>query len=336
VKRSIAVVSEDGTEINKLHVNYWAVRKGTWTPWYKYTKNDAIDFGFDIPAGHETKYHLILPVDNAIDSPKCLIEKLTSNVELLNALFNETCTRVGNDNGHTIRFSIGGREVDFIRFGDLKEESYKSYRDYNSIAVNVPESDVERYVRFRIKVRPVNAFSQIKSQFSSFFETMLMRRRIVDFRVNSRREFVPEFQRNENYPKIKTVHFFFIHHSDEFVDRCNDKANKERFLETSVWDQYAPKGLSDGESDVWEALHSKKELKDENSYSLFLSSKFRSINFKYLSITFVVTFFIGLSINFASTFFIEALNYEDLLKIIFSECGDLEDAKVVSGDVRGD
>ncbi|MAG43234.1 MAG: hypothetical protein CMH95_02880 [Oceanospirillaceae bacterium] len=337
MKRSIALVSQNCQSVNKLHINYWAARKGSIKT--NFRKEDAIDFGLDLPAGDRAKFSLIIPANTAIQKPMCLVSELSSNDELLNSLFNEKCSRESIDSNNTPRFKVGGRSIDLIRFSELEEVGYKKYTDYRAIEIDVSPSDVERYVRFRIKVKDKNPFSRIKSQFSSFLETILMRRRLIDFRVNSNRQFPPEFLRDETMVKIDAIHFFFIHHSDEFVERCSDSKNRERFLETSVWEGYAPDGLSDGSEDVWEALHSKKELADDdNSFNIFISSKFPSINFKYLLYTFALTILLGIGINFSSTLLNKYFGFEGYLNIVFERnsgrSGSEDGDAVATGHLR--
>lgn len=251
----------------EFHINLWKIKNGV----IRITPSLIFDFGIKF-SNDITELCLFLPFRvPSHNGVKDLGECLSTNRDLLNAVFNEDMICQSADNHCFYKVSSNsaiGKQKDPFFIYQLGEENVK-LEEYSEnsvvkgsflfISINgtpsgeQAEKPMQYYVRFRVNVEDINEIVRTEILSNDLLQAAFSRMDLFDIRLNEQREIpskVDEKMKKHQFElcTFNKLHFFYIVDTHEAIDNGVDVRKDSRLLENEQWKEYEPqsniKGLN--------------------------------------------------------------------------------------------
>lgn len=280
-----------------LHVNIWKKRE-------KFRIKYYIDFGFLIENINAVdRIKIYVPFQIAAAKIQDLGKVISSDQNLVNAIFNEICT---TQNGNAKKMIVRRKNDTFVVYSLMASESQQSERlscknELGGTIINIETNSVrsqnDNYAKyyFRIRVQaPHGKLKMIDEQINgiSVFSDRFTTTEIIDFRINDIRscnENVREIFHDARKFNIKAIHYLILRDArDVIIYHGSDMTC--RLLEQKVWEKYM-KGINHNMI----AYHFRKVSLDSDidNYSVLTRFQYKKTIFIWLLIYIIVTIMLG-------------------------------------------
>lgn len=247
IKQDVAK-KEDEFEI---HVNFWNTEINDVVS-HKRKHLYALDFGVVCPLNLK-ELVLLIPAKVEKDQFVDLVSRLASDRELMCTVFNENLTIASKPTKsyHLIRnedesllfllYELSNENIVDINYS--RDNCYTVIKIANNLETIPPKTAKNIYVRFRILLNDVHAFSIQRNVSNDWFQSAFSSSYMFDFRLNDVRELdkkVSEKLKHDHYEmaKLNKVHFFYMADADEVVENGSSMKLDSRLLETQRWHSY--------------------------------------------------------------------------------------------------
>ena len=247
IKQDVAK-KEDEFEI---HVNFWNTEINDVVS-HKRKHLYAVDFGVVCPLNLK-ELVLLIPAKVEKDQFVDLVSRLASDRELMCTVFNENLTIASKPTKsyHLIRnedesllfllYELSNENIVDINYS--RDNGYTVIKIANNLETIPPKTAKNIYVRFRILLNDVHAFSIQRNVSNDWFQSAFSSSYMFDFRLNDVRELdkkVSEKLKHDHYEmaKLNKVHFFCMADADEVVENGSSMKLDSRLLETQRWHSY--------------------------------------------------------------------------------------------------
>lgn len=247
IKQDVAK-KEDEFEI---HVNFWNTEINDVVS-HKRKHLYALDFGVVCPLNLK-ELVLLIPAKVEKDQFVDLVSRLASDRELMCTVFNENLTiaskptksyhliRNENESLLFLLYELSNENIVDINYS--RDNGYTVIKIANNLETISPKTAKNIYVRFRILLNDVHAFSIQRNVSNDWFQSAFSSSYMFDFRLNDVREFdkkVSEKLKHDHYEmaKLNKVHFFYMADADEVVENGSSMKLDSRLLETQRWHSY--------------------------------------------------------------------------------------------------
>lgn len=247
IKQDVAK-KEDEFEI---HVNFWNTEINDVVS-HKRKHLYALDFGVVCPLNLK-ELVLLIPAKVEKDQFVDLVSRLASDRELMCTVFNENLTIASKPTKsyHLIRnedesllfllYELSNENIVDINYS--RDNGYTVIKIANNLETIPPKTAKNIYVRFRILLNDVHAFSIQRNVSNDWFQSAFSSSYMFDFRLNDVRELdkkVSEKLKHDHYKmaKLNKVHFFYMADADEVVENGSSMKLDSRLLETQRWHSY--------------------------------------------------------------------------------------------------
>lgn len=247
IKQDVAK-KEDEFEI---HVNFWNTEINDVVS-HKRKHLYALDFGVVCPLNLK-ELVLLIPAKVEKDQFVDLVSRLASDRELMCTVFNENLTIASKPTKsyHLIRnedesllfllYELSNENIVDINYS--RDNGYTVIKIANNLETIPPKTAKYIYVRFRILLNDVHAFSIQRNVSNDWFQSAFSSSYMFDFRLNDVRELdkkVSEKLKHDHYEmaKLNKVHFFYMADADEVVENGSSMKLDSRLLETQRWHSY--------------------------------------------------------------------------------------------------
>lgn len=247
IKQDVAK-KEDEFEI---HVNFWNTEINDVVS-HKRKHLYALDFGVVCPLNLK-ELVLLIPAKVEKDQFVDLVSRLASDRELMCTVFNENLTIASKPTKsyHLIRnedesllfllYELSNENIVDINYS--RDNGYTVIKIANNLETIPPKTAKNIYVRFRILLNDVHAFSIQRNVSNDWFQSAFSSSYMFDFRLNDVRELdkkVSEKLKHDHYEmaKLNKVHFFYMADADEVVENGSSMKLDSRLLETQRWHSY--------------------------------------------------------------------------------------------------
>lgn len=279
----------------EFHINLWKIKNGV----IRITPSLIFDFGIKF-SNDITELCLFLPFRvPSHNGVKDLGECLSTNRDLLNAVFNEDMICQSADNHCFYKVSSNsaiGKQKDPFFIYQLGEENVK-LEEYSEnsvvkgsflfISINgtpsgeQAEKPMQYYVRFRVNVEDINEIVRTEILSNDLLQAAFSRMDLFDIRLNEQREIpskVDEKMKKHQFElcTFNKLHFFYIVDTHEAIDNGVDVRKDSRLLENEQWKEYEPQSNIKGLNYI--AYHWKKTPTIESE------GKFRHFNLFFSTI----------------------------------------------------
>lgn len=247
IKQDVAK-KEDEFEI---HVNFWNTEINDVVS-HKRKHLYALDFGVVCPLNLK-ELVLLIPAKVEKDQFVDLVSRLASDRELMCTVFNENLTIASKPTKsyHLIKnedesllfllYELSNENIVDINYS--RDNGYTVIKIANNLETIPPKTAKNIYVRFRILLNDVHAFSIQRNVSNDWFQSAFSSSYMFDFRLNDVRELdkkVSEKLKHDHYEmaKLNKVHFFYMADADEVVENGSSMKLDSRLLETQRWHSY--------------------------------------------------------------------------------------------------
>lgn len=247
IKQDVAK-KEDEFEI---HVNFWNTEINDVVS-HKRKHLYALDFGVVCPLNLK-ELVLLIPAKVEKDQFVDLVSRLASDRELMCTVFNENLTIASKPTKsyHLIKnedesllfllYELSNENIVDINYS--RDNGYTVIKIANNLETIPPKTAKKIYVRFRILLNDVHAFSIQRNVSNDWFQSAFSSSYMFDFRLNDVRELdkkVSEKLKHDHYEmaKLNKVHFFYMADADEVVENGSSMKLDSRLLETQRWHSY--------------------------------------------------------------------------------------------------
>ena len=247
IKQDVAK-KEDEFEI---HINFWNTEINDVVS-HKRKHLYALDFGVVCPLNLK-ELVLLIPAQVEKDQFVDLVSRLASDRELMCTVFNENLTIASKPTKsyHLIKnedesllfllYELSNENIVDINYS--RDNGYTVIKIANNLETIPPDTAKNIYVRFRILLNDVHAFSIQRNVSNDWFQSAFSSSYMFDFRLNDVRELdkkVSEKLKHDHYEmaKLNKVHFFYMADADEVVENGSSMKLDSRLLETQRWHSY--------------------------------------------------------------------------------------------------
>lgn len=212
----------------------------------------ALDFGVVCPLNLK-ELVLLIPAKVEKDQFVDLVSRLASDRELMCTVFNENLTiaskptksyhLIGNENESLLYLLYELSNENIVDINYSRDNGYTVIKIANNLETIPPKTAKNIYVRFRILLNDVHAFSIQRNVSNDWFQSAFSSSYMFDFRLNDVRELdkkVSEKLKHDHYEmaKLNKVHFFYMADADEVVENGSSMKLDSRLLETQRWHSY--------------------------------------------------------------------------------------------------
>ncbi len=247
IKQDVAK-KEDEFEI---HINFWNTEINDVVS-HKRKHLYALDFGVVCPLNLK-ELVLLIPAKVEKDQFVDLVSRLASDRELMCTVFNENLTiaskptksyhLIGNENESLLYLLYELSNENIVDINYSRDNGYTVIKIANNLETIPPKTAKNIYVRFRILLNDVHAFSIQRNVSNDWFQSAFSSSYMFDFRLNDVRELdkkVSEKLKHDHYEmaKLNKVHFFYMADADEVVENGSSMKLDSRLLETQRWHSY--------------------------------------------------------------------------------------------------
>lgn len=211
-----------------------------------------MDFGVVCPLNLK-ELVLLIPAKVEKDQFVDLVSRLASDRELMCTVFNENLTiaskptksyhliRNENESLLFLLYELSNENIVDINYS--RDNGYTVIKIANNLETISPKTAKNIYVRFRILLNDVHAFSIQRNVSNDWFQSAFSSSYMFDFRLNDVRELdkkVSEKLKHDHYEmaKLNKVHFFYMADADEVVENGSSMKLDSRLLETQRWHSY--------------------------------------------------------------------------------------------------
>ena len=247
IKQDVAK-KEDEFEI---HINFWNTEINDVVS-HKRKHLYALDFGVVCPLNLK-ELVLLIPAKVEKDQFVDLVSRLASDRELMCTVFNENLTiaskptksyhLIRNENESLLYLLYELSNENIVDINYSRDNGYTVIKIANNLETIPPKTAKNIYVRFRILLNDVHAFSIQRNVSNDWFQSAFSSSYMFDFRLNDVRELdkkVSEKLKHDHYEmaKLNKVHFFYMADADEVVENGSSMKLDSRLLETHRWHSY--------------------------------------------------------------------------------------------------
>ena len=253
-KEECEIIKQDETKKEdefEIHVNFWNTEINDVVS-HKRKHLYALDFGVVCPLNLK-ELALLIPAKVEKDQFVDLVSRLASDRELMCTVFNENLTIASKPTKsyHLIRnedesllfllYELSNENIVDINYN--RDNGYTVIKIANNLETIPPKTAKNIYVRFRILLNDVHAFSIQRNVSNDWFQSAFSSSYMFDFRLNDVRELdkkVSEKLKHDHYEmaKLNKVHFFYMADADEVVENGSSMKLDSRLLETQRWHSY--------------------------------------------------------------------------------------------------
>ena len=253
-KEECKIIKQDETKKEdefEIHVNFWNTEINDVVS-HKRKHLYALDFGVVCPLNLK-ELVLLIPAKVEKDQFVDLVSRLASDRELMCTVFNENLTIASKPTKsyHLIRnedesllfllYELSNENIVDINYS--RDNGYTVIKIANNLETIPPKTAKNIYVRFRILLNDVHAFSIQRNVSNDWFQSAFSSSYMFDFRLNDVRELdkkVSEKLKHDHYEmaKLNKVHFFYMADADEVVENGSSMKLDSRLLETQRWHLY--------------------------------------------------------------------------------------------------
>lgn len=253
-KEECEIIKQDETKKEdefEIHVNFWNTEINDVVS-HKRKHLYALDFGVVCPLNLK-ELVLLIPAKVEKDQFVDLVSRLASDRELMCTVFNENLTIASKPTKsyHLIRnedesllfllYELSNENIVDINYS--RDNGYTVIKIANNLEIIPPKTAKNIYVRFRILLNDVHAFSIQRNVSNDWFQSAFSSSYMFDFRLNDVRELdkkVSEKLKHDHYEmaKLNKVHFFYMADADEVVENGSSMKLDSRLLETQRWHSY--------------------------------------------------------------------------------------------------
>lgn len=242
------VKKEDEFEI---HINFWNTEINDVVS-HKRKHLYALDFGVVCPLNLK-ELVLLIPAQVEKDQFVDLVSRLASDRELMCTVFNDNLTiaskptksyhLVGNEDESLLYLLYELSNENIVDINYSRDNGYTVIKIANNLETIPPDTAKNIYVRFRILLNDVHAFSIQRNVSNDWFQSAFSSSYMFDFRLNDVRELdkkVSEKLKHDHYDmaKLNKVHFFYMADADEVVENGSSMKLDSRLLEKQRWHSY--------------------------------------------------------------------------------------------------
>lgn len=235
----------------EVHVNFWNTEINDVVN-HKRKHLYALDFGVVCPLNLK-ELVLLIPAKVEKDQFVDLVSRLASDRELMCTVFNENLTiaskptksyhLVINENESLLYLLYELSNENIVDINYSRDNGYTVIKIANNLETIPPNKAKNIYVRFRILLNDVHAFSIQRNVSNDWFQSAFSSNYMFDFRLNDVRELdkkVSEKLKHDHYEmaKLNKVHFFYMADADEVVENGSSMKLDSRLLETQRWHSY--------------------------------------------------------------------------------------------------
>lgn len=235
----------------EVHVNFWNTEINDVVN-HKRKHLYALDFGVVCPLNLK-ELVLLIPAKVEKDQFVDLVSRLASDRELMCTVFNENLTiaskptksyhLVINENESLLYLLYELSNENIVDINYSRDNGYTVIKIANNLETIPPNKAKNIYVRFRILLNDVHAFSIQRNVSNDWFQSAFSSSYMFDFRLNDVRELdkkVSEKLKHDHYEmaKLNKVHFFYMADADEVVENGSSMKLDSRLLETQRWHSY--------------------------------------------------------------------------------------------------
>ena len=229
-------------ELDELHLNLWD---------FDNKKCTYLDLGLLIDVKKLNGESLLISVPGKYDPEDVedLGMVLSSNFNIVNAIFNEPIIPAGIEENFTV-IKRSNNKIVLIPFNPNNNIYYNTNTLCTEITINLEkikkpkdDSPTKIYIRFRIKnasrAKLIKSFTpEDKGILSSNTRT-----KILDVRVNESRWLTPDLNNSHNLVKFKKIHFFLtIDQEYELGDHSKNYNTSRSLREENIWKSYLSLG----------------------------------------------------------------------------------------------
>lgn len=247
IKKDVAK-KEDEFEI---HINFWNTEINDVVS-HKRKHLYALDFGVVCPLNLK-ELVLLIPAQVEKDQFVDLVSRLASDRELMCTVFNDNLTiaskptksyhLVGNEDESLLYLLYELSNENIVDINYSRDNGYTVIKIANNLETIPPDTAKNIYVRFRILLNDVHAFSIQRNVSNDWFQSAFSSSYMFDFRLNDVRELdkkVSEKLKHDHYDmaKLNKVHFFYMADADEVVENGSSMKLDSRLLEKQRWHSY--------------------------------------------------------------------------------------------------
>ena len=253
-KEECEIIKQDETKKEdefEIHVNFWNTEINDVVS-HKRKHLYALDFGVVCPLNLK-ELVLLIPAKVEKDQFVDLVSRLASDRELMCTVFNENLTIASKPTKsyHLIKnedesllfllYELSNENIVDINYS--RDNGYTVIKIANNLETIPPKTAKNIYVRFRILLNDVHAFSIQRNVSNDWFQSAFSSSYMFDFRLNDVRELdkkVSEKLKHDHYEmaKLNKVHFFYMADADEVVENGSSMKLDSRLLETQRWHSY--------------------------------------------------------------------------------------------------
>lgn len=242
------VKKEDEFEI---HINFWNTEINDVVS-HNRKHLYALDFGVVCPLNLK-ELVLLIPAQVEKDQFVDLVSRLASDRELMCTVFNDNLTiaskptksyhLVGNEDESLLYLLYELSNENIVDINYSRDNGYTVIKIANNLETIPPDTAKNIYVRFRILLNDVHAFSIQRNVSNDWFQSAFSSSYMFDFRLNDVRELdkkVSEKLKHDHYDmaKLNKVHFFYMADADEVVENGSSMKLDSRLLEKQRWHSY--------------------------------------------------------------------------------------------------
>lgn len=253
-KEECEIIKQDETKKEdefEIHVNFWNTEINDVVS-HKRKHLYALDFGVVCPLNLK-ELVLLIPAKVEKDQFVDLVSRLASDRELMCTVFNENLTiaskptksyhLVKNEDESLLFLLYELSNENIVDINYSRDNGYTVIKIANNLETIPPKTAKNIYVRFRILLNDVHAFSIQRNVSNDWFQSAFSSSYMFDFRLNDVRELdkkVSEKLKHDHYEmaKLNKVHFFYMADADEVVENGSSMKLDSRLLETQRWHSY--------------------------------------------------------------------------------------------------
>ncbi len=262
-----------------LHINFWNLKKEK--------KSCAYYIDFGIMVNDITKVesvYLFCPFKISEDCFEDLGEKISKDVKLLNAIFNENYSikNFENEKFHDIIDSNNKSTFILYSIGQdertIKEKYNGTILEFKINKFDRFEENKKYYIRFRLCTQKLNDIIYHYNNSNIFFENAYWITELFDFRMNEKRNLEPQLLKDMELIsnlKILKTHLLIMKSSNDVLTFVSSQNEISRILENDLWSNYIDFSHLDKKmiSYHW-------KLPGDDSFNVITKSKQRKFNWK--------------------------------------------------------
>lgn len=323
------VKKEDEFEI---HINFWNTEINDVVS-HKRKHLYALDFGVVCPLNLK-ELVLLIPAQVEKDQFVDLVSRLASDRELMCTVFNDNLTiaskptksyhLVGNEDESLLYLLYELSNENIVDINYSRDNGYTVIKIANNLETIPPDTAKNIYVRFRILLNDVHAFSIQRNVSNDWFQSAFSSSYMFDFRLNDVRELdkkVSEKLKHDHYDmaKLNKVHFFYMADADEVVENGSSMKLDSRLLEKQRWHSYFGNNVQLNRENLahhWKKCILKTVRKDDegkqvdeyvrtpfDDFSLYFKVVYSHYKYRRVLIYSTIVFILGFLASSAVSFF---------------------------------